>query len=57
MTKDQERAEWVASFAIAYTARLTDAQRLLLLGLYFDRAYASGVVEGIDRMAYATVAV
>jgi hypothetical protein len=48
---NKDRANWVASLAIAYTATMTDAKRLELLGLFYDTAHAEGKMAGIDRMA------
>lgn len=51
MSKDVDRAKWVADLAIAYAGRMTDGDRLRLLGEFYDTARAHGVIEGIDRLA------
>jgi hypothetical protein len=56
MNKDSLRACWIAELAIAYTGVMTDGKRLEMLGLYFDRAYGEGVVEGIERLSNAVQA-
>jgi len=45
MTKDERRAKWVAEAAIAYEQHLTTAQRLELLGCFFDVAFLAGACE------------
>lgn len=48
--KETARARWVADLAITYGARLTDGDRLKLLGQFYDVARSHGVEDGIDRM-------
>lgn len=52
-TKALERARWVADLAIAYSARMSDGDRLQLLGKYYDIARVTGVAEGVERLAAA----
>lgn len=49
--QSNDRARWVADLAIAYGERMTDGERLRLLGLYYDQARNQGISEGIDRLA------
>lgn len=48
-TKELQRAQWVARVAMAYTAEMSDGQRLHLLGQYFDQAYETGIIDEIKR--------
>lgn len=41
-TTDMQRARWCAELAIAYAARMTDADRLKLLNSYYDIANLQG---------------
>ena len=49
MNKDSQRAMWTAELAILMTQNMTDGDRIKLYNLFYDRAYADGVVEGVDR--------